>query len=196
MSENERVPLDRALAAATAIVGLVRDVTDRVEIAGSIRRKIETIGAIEIVAVPRMVASTVPDGFFGTAEITTNLLLERLDELVASGRLADHPTDPKRGERYAKLLDSESGMQLDLFMVLPPAQFGIIHLIRTGPAAYSEAFVKKVRAKGYHVKDGALHWGTMGCGSRPCAVAPTPEERDVFARTQIPFTPAQFRGVR
>lgn len=362
MSDNDRVALDYARQAALDIVSLIRDVVVRIEIAGSIRRKSPDVGDIELVAEPALTTQTVQDGFFDTTEVTVNRLLERIDELVASGRLADHPTDPKRGERYAKLLDPASGMQLDLFMVLPPqcqscgnilhnekpsgrdmrvvpqdlhvaglpapdvlrpellgarstepagapkvdgvgpgrdldtrgdhgarvrdglpagtssggiegqvpgapprdgaafasvpgavregapperhqerqpdrepadrdsrptkrgghlpslssgvrgalgpcprcgssdftgsAQFGIIHLIRTGPAAFSEAFVKKVRAKGYHVKDGALHWGTLGCGSRPCAVAPTPEERDVFARTQIPFTPPQFRGER
>jgi DNA polymerase/3'-5' exonuclease PolX len=194
MSGGERVPWADGMKVADELLDAIGDVTERREIAGSLRRRTEDVGDVELVVVPRMEKSEIPDGLWGTAEINTNLLLERLPELLAGDRWAPHPEDPKAGERYAKFIHAPTGLQVDLFMVLPPAQFGIIHLIRTGPATYSEWFVKAVRRHGYHVKDGALHWGTIGCSSVPCAVADTPNEKDVFAKTQIAFTPAQFRG--
>lgn len=195
MSSGERVPWAEGMKVADALIAAVADVTERREIAGSLRRRTDDVGDVELVVVPRMATTTVPDGLWGTAEITTNLLLERLAEMLRGGRWLPHPEDPKMGERYAKFMHGEAidesglGLQVDLFMVLPPAQFGVIHLIRTGPATYSEWFVKAVRAKGYHVKDGALHWGTMGCSTsgKPCAVVQTPEEKDVYAKTQIPY---------
>jgi DNA polymerase/3'-5' exonuclease PolX len=77
--------------------------------------------------------------------------------------------------------------------VLPPAQWGVIFLIRTGAAGYSNWFVKAIRSKGYHVTDGALHRGGLGCGAAPCDVLDTPEEADVYRITGVPFTPPHLR---
>jgi DNA polymerase/3'-5' exonuclease PolX len=83
-------------------------------------------------------------------------------------------------DRYTKLRHRASGLQVDLFTVRPPAQWGVIHTIRTGPAAYSQWLVTEARRRGFHVREGALHRGSLGCGSVPCEVIETPEERDLF----------------
>jgi DNA polymerase/3'-5' exonuclease PolX len=193
VSGGQGVSLLYAEIHAEDVTALIADVCERVEVAGSIRRKSELVHDIEIVATPKLDTSVVRDRLFEDTEVTTNLLLSRLDELVAEGRLRDHPTDPKRGERMAKLVDDQSGMQVDLFMVLPPAQFGVIQLIRTGSAGYSQWFVTECRRRGYHVVDGALHFGGLGCGSSPCSVVWTPDEKDVYATTGITFTPPHLR---
>jgi DNA polymerase/3'-5' exonuclease PolX len=193
VSDNPRVARLYAEIYAEDVTALIADVCERVDVAGSIRRESETAGDIELVAAPKLETWVVPDGMFDTKEVTANLLLNRLDELVAGGELLDHPTDPKRGERYAKLLDPKSGMQVDLFMVLPPAEYGVIHLIRTGSARYSEWFVTECRRHGYHVKDGALHKGGLGCVAQGCEAIPTPTESHVYAATGIRFTPAHLR---
>ena len=195
MSGGTRVPWAEGMEVANRLIADIEDVVVRHAIAGSLRRKTADVGDVELVVIPRTV--TLLDGLWGTEEVRANLLIERLTGMLENdleaARWAPHPDDPKMGERYAKFIHAPSGIQIDLFMVLPPAQFGVIHLIRTGPDTYSQWFVTAVRAKGYHVKDGALHWGTMGCGSRPCAVAETPEEKDVYARTQIPYLLPQHR---
>jgi DNA polymerase/3'-5' exonuclease PolX len=193
VSLGQRVSLLPATIAAEDVIDLLKGAVVRAEIAGSIRREVEAVGDIEIVAEPLMTSEDVQDGLFETKVVVTNRLLERVDELVAEERLLPHPEDPKRGDRYQKLLDPYSGLQVDLFMVLPPAEYGVIHLIRTGSAHYSEWFVTECRRHGFHVKDGALHVGGLGCTVQPCKVVPTPTESHVYAATGIRFTPAHLR---
>ena len=90
------------------------------------------------------------------------------------------------GERYVKLRHVRSGLQVDLFIVLPPAQFGCILAIRTGPAEFSHWFAGLVRRQGNHIAGGALRLGLRDHSTPAeklctCPVIPTPEERDFFA---------------
>jgi DNA polymerase/3'-5' exonuclease PolX len=148
------------------------DAADRIEVGGSIRRGKPDVGDIELVAVPRL--ETVPDGLFESVEV--NRLTERVDRLIGVAILASHPTDPKRGERYSKLIHPASGLQVDLFSASAES-FGLIYLIRTGPATYSQQFVTDLRRKGLHVGKGQLHRGGLGCGAYVCEVIPTPRRR-------------------
>ncbi len=100
-----------------------------------------------------------------------------------------------------KLQHVRSGLQVDLFVVRPPAQWGVLYLIRTGPAAYSRRFVTDLHSIGWHVAEGALHRGgglsdrdgwhaPFGCPDR-CEAIATPEEGDVYATIGRPMpTPA------
>ena len=192
MSDGAAARLADAGAAAEDLVAVLQPACERIEVAGSIRRLVDVVHDVELVAIPqfedRQSQLWDPE--------RANLLWERLNWLILDGRLAMHPTDPKLGERYAKLVDVASGLQLDLFMVLPPAQWGVLFLIRTGSANYSNWFVKAVRDRGFHVADGALHRGGLGCTLSSCEIVETPEERDVYAVTGIPFTPPHLRTIR
>jgi DNA polymerase/3'-5' exonuclease PolX len=127
-------------------------------------------------------------------ERMTNRLTERVDRCIADGILASHPTDPKRGERYSKLVEPETGLQVDLFSATA-ATFGLILLIRTGPADYSHRFVTAIRGRpALHVAGGELHRGSLGCGAYACEVVPTPEEADVYAAADWPFREPELRG--
>ena len=77
---------------------------------------------------------------------------------------------------------------------LTPETFGLIYLIRTGPADYSQRFVTDLRRRGLHVADGELHRGGLGCGSYTCEVVPTPEEQDVYAAAGWPFVRPEHRA--
>lgn len=65
----------------------------------------------------------------------------------------------KSGPRYKQIALPE-GIKLDLFMVLPPAQWGVIFAIRTGPAEFSRWIVTSrptgALPAGYRVKDGGV----------------------------------------
>lgn len=195
MSTGTRVPLADAAKAAHFLIVLLRDYCERIEVAGSIRRHRDDVGDIELVAIPKI--ETEPDGLFGERQV--NRLHEKLDALLIDQTwIKPHPTDAKHGERYSKLIDCETGMQLDLFSASTIASgasnFGLIYLIRTGPAAYSQRFVTDLRKRALHVSGGWLHRGSLGCGSYDCEIVSTPEEADVFAAAGWPFIAPENRS--
>jgi DNA polymerase/3'-5' exonuclease PolX len=108
---------------------------ERIEIAGSIRRDKPEVKDIELVAVPK--TRTIQD------MLGYEVLISALERYQWSllGTLA------KNGPRYKKILTYE-GITLDLFIVLPPAQFGVIYTIRTGPAEFSQWCVTPRRQGG------------------------------------------------
>lgn len=189
MSAGVRVDRNAAFLAASRLVGLLSPASIRVDVAGSIRRNTPDVGDIELVAIPRIGERQV--GLFGTE--TVNYLTETLDYLIEMGELRNHPTDPKRGERYSKLLDPRSGLQVDLFSTTLES-FGMILLIRTGPADYSRRFVTDLRRRGLHAAEGQLHRGGLGCGSYVCEVVPTPDEEDVFRAAGWPYIRPEHRA--
>ena len=176
MSTATRVPLAQAVPVANELMRALSPGCDRIAVAGSLRRRVADVGDIELVAVPRMRVETVP-GLLEDEQREVDDLGLLVDRLLVRGTLAKHPTDPKRGPRYSKLLHTASGLQLDLFETTL-ASWGLTLLIRTGPAAYSQWLV----TEGHHVAGGELHVGRLGCASwSPCEVMPTPEEADVYA---------------
>lgn len=189
MSTGTRVDRHTASLIANELVTQLQTATYRIEVAGSIRRGKPDVGDIELVAVP--IKEVEPDGMFDSTEV--NRLTERIEQLIYSGRLASHPTDPKRGERYSKLIEPASGLQVDLFSATAET-FGIIYLIRTGPADYSHRFVTDLRRRALHVKNGELHRGSLGCGSSPCEVVDTPSELEVFDAAGWPFVKPELRA--
>jgi len=189
VSAGARVPLAGARSIALGILWRLSPATTRIEIAGSVRRGRADVGDIEIVAVPLI--ETVPEGMWESRE--ANLLSARIDALIADGILANHPTDPKRGDRYSKLIEPTSGLQLDLFSATADT-FGLIYLIRTGPADYSHRFVTDLRRRDLHVSGGQLHRGSLGCGSYVCEVIPTPEETDVYSAAGWKFVRPEMRA--
>ena len=192
MSTGARIPLAEAQGIAGELVTLLGVGAERIAVAGSIRRKRPDVGDIELVAIPRKHIETVP-GLLEDERREVDDLALQVDTLLIQGSLFPHPTDPKRGDRYAKLIHAESGLQLDLFMARRQT-WGIILLIRTGSAKYSLRFVMTARARGHHVAGGELHVGAIGCGSSPCTVVPTPEERDVYRALDVPYVPPEQRS--
>ena len=186
MSGGVRVPFLVAEAAATDLVARLRPGCERIEIAGSVRRGGPGIGDLEIVAIPRIEQEPDTSVLFGGM-----LDVSRLDERIAELRLEGilRPSDlPRDGERYKAFVHVPSGLGLDLFIVRPPATWGVIFTIRTGPAAYSQRLVTEARRRGFHHADGALHRGSMGCTRfSACEVIPTPEEVDLFEALGMPY---------
>jgi DNA polymerase/3'-5' exonuclease PolX len=136
-----------------------------VEIAGSVRRGKPEVGDIEIVCIP--IIQSIGDMFgetVGSISMVDVFFGEAGEKLI------------KSGPRYKQVALKE-GINLDLFMVIPPAQFGVLFVIRTGPAEYSHKFVTPRKFGGMmpsnmQVKDGAI-W----CNGK---IIETPEEQDVY----------------
>lgn len=185
-----RIPLAEAEALAVELVALLRPACERVEIAGSIRRRKADVGDVEIVAAPRFAAAR--DLFGGTAGVV-NCLDDLVSHLEAAGTLTRRVSDKGAtawGSRLKRAL--YKGFPVDLFAAFEPATFGVIHVIRTGSAEFSHRLVTPRRLGGMlpdwaQVKDGAI-WHRDG------TKMPTPEEEDVFALLGIPVVPPEARS--
>lgn len=157
-----KLPLRDAAALALLMCERLKPYCRRIEIAGSIRRRKSEIGDIELVAMPYF-----SDDLFGSS--TGDHKLNGVD-WESFGRVV------KNGNKY-KQIELFEGVNLDLFIVTPPAQWGVLFLIRTGSAEFSHRFVTSKQAGGLlpsylKVKDGAI-WSRNH-------IVPTPEEKDVF----------------
>lgn len=154
----------KAFEIANNLVMRMRSVCERVEIGGSIRRGKADVKDIEIVAIP----------FFQTDMFGGSLLSHSLDVFPweRDGVLE------KSGHKYKKVA-LNAGINLDVFIVTPPAQWGVQMVIRTGPSDFSHWIVTKRSMGGalpdyYFVKDGSIWDGRDGSKFN------TPEEKDFF----------------
>lgn len=187
MSTGVRVPIDEARPIAWSLIESLYYACERIEVAGSIRRGRPDVGDIELLAVSKTHEEQVPGGLFdGPQTVTVMDIALAVGELLAKGVLTGVDGHKADGERYIKSRHAASGLQVDLFIVRPPASWGVLHLIRTGPATYSQWVVTEARRRGFHVASAQLHRGSLGCGIAPCEVVPTPEEGDVFRALGIP----------
>ena len=145
--------LSQAQEIAESLVERLRPYCTRIEIAGSVRRLKPEVHDIEIVAQPILE----PVGnLFGEPAGYHSLLNDR----KVLGSLG---TILKGGEKYAQIALPE-GINLDLFMVTPPAIWPVILTIRTGPADFSKKCVTKRCQNGYLPSNCNVHDGNVWIG--------------------------------
>lgn len=136
---------------AAQLIRLLEPYCEKIEIAGSIRRKKKEVKDIEIVALPKDKI-----GSYAGRE-GERMLVKKLAFLESKSRIRMI----KNGEKYKQfMLVKRNGVELikvDLFIVTPPAQWGVIFAIRTGPASFSKWLVSYRKPQGYTFKDGVLH---------------------------------------
>lgn len=179
MSEGIKVPYSEAAKIASDLLVLLQDHFERLEIAGSLRRKKELIGDIELVGILR----TVKGGLFGFNEITpTGAILELMRRF---GYKAS-----KAGEKYIKLVSNRK-MNVDLFLCTPET-WGCIFLIRTGSAEFTRKIVTKKTFRGWCPDNMNFYEGRLW---RDGVVLETPEEMDVFRELGLAFVPPEQRSL-
>lgn len=185
MSTGTRLPLAYAERLAARVVELLKRGCERIEVAGSIRRKKPDVGDVEIVAVPKFLP-VAPTHMFERPPLASALDTEL--EVLALGRvIVQHPERPANGEKYKRLWLPKPGAQLDLFIVTPPAEWGPLFAIRTGPAEYAKRLVTALQAKRWRCHEGRVF--DQEGGHVPC-----PEEKDFFAACGEPWTEAEARN--
>lgn len=181
MSQQERVDYAEGLQVALRLQALLAPSCERIEIAGSIRRRWPTVGDIELVAIPKRRYITTLWGETEEEKTHLDLHLEAYPEF--------YPMH-SNGKRLKRL--RFDGMPVDLF-VTDPERWGVICTLRTGSADFSKWLVTS-RDKGgarrvdRYVKDGRI-W-EIGV-DQPLE---TPEEPYVFQALGVPWTPLEMRN--
>jgi len=173
MGGTSKLPWEAANVVAEAFIHHMTPHAERIAVAGSLRRHKDEVGDIEIVMIPKTYQEKnllgEPDGpMLDTIEegIESYIRCESLPDKPALRKLND-------GQRYLKLHEDIVGVQIDLFIVRPPAQWGPIISIRTGSADFSKRLVIALRTKGLRCEDGRV---LDGQGK----VLSCPEEIDFF----------------
>jgi DNA polymerase/3'-5' exonuclease PolX len=176
MSSGKRYHPEYAGVHAEAFIHDLGRYCDRIEVAGSLRRKTKDVGDVEIVCVPKSVFPQVPISGIGAPQ--GEMIVPLYDAIGRVEWLEPREIDGgfRMGPRYRALVDKYTGVPIDLFCVLPPAQWGVIMTIRTGPAEFSQQLMMIAKRRGYRCEDGALRDVRRGNG----AMVDTPEERDFF----------------
>jgi DNA polymerase/3'-5' exonuclease PolX len=153
---------DEALPIAEKLVELLILGCKRIEIAGSIRRLKPDPSDIEIVAIPDLLPAR---PLFGIPYQSTQLGM-----ILSSLELGDDENIKLHrclgGDKYQKYWVSiDCGrtwcIKLDLFLVTPPAEWGVLYLIRTGPSEFSHWIVTPQSVgggmpDGYHLEGGRI----------------------------------------
>lgn len=180
--------LREAKIVAERLAELMSPFCVRIEIAGSVRRSCPEVKDVELVAVPRWGERphSAPSLFAEEAE-RMNLLHEwAVNEAAGAGVRWIKPGTPevvdwapKPGGKYWRAL-VEDRVKLDLFLAAPE-NYGLIMVIRTGCAEFSQALMTYAKHRTpYHVEGGYLR-------GREGEALETPEERDVFKALKIDF---------
>jgi DNA polymerase/3'-5' exonuclease PolX len=176
-----------ALPVAVRVLDAIGGACKRATIAGSLRRGAGMVSDIELVCEPR-----VGRDLFGEPNGDCELAA-RLEELRASGavRWRDETHPPNRDWHAARrmwaLVVEPEGIPLDVFAVRPPAQWGAILAIRTGPAEYSRRLVTTCRERGFRCTEGRL----VDASGHDVW---TPEERDFIATCGLPWAEPEARS--
>lgn len=164
---------------ADILVDLLTPVCERVEIAGSIRRKSAYVNDIEVVAIPKPEVNLFGEKSYNPDEIYK----------VLQGDTPDYSPFEKKGAFYARF--KFFGMYADLF-ITTPEKWGCIYAIRTGSADFSRRMMTKEWQGGFcpdelYFKEGRL-WS-----KEQTTPLDTPEEEDVFRFLGIPWVEPERR---
>lgn len=154
----------------------LRPYCERIALAGSLRRGNQRVKDLELVVVPKF--ASVGDSLFEGMSAEVNTLDKHLATMLVSGSIkkrVGNAGGTSWGPR-AKFAVYE-GVPVDIFSVIPPAQWGLILAIRTGPAEFSMRITTSrlyggLLPPGLRVSDGQV-W-------KAGKSLPIPEEDDWF----------------
>lgn len=174
---KKKRPYEAMNKTAQHIIKALYPYCERIEVAGSLRRKRSMIGDIEIVAIPKYQRN-----LFGGIEPDADTELDKF----LNSRLREDDFI-KNGRKYKQFKYGQ--LQVDLFLAVPE-NWGNILTIRTGSGDFSAWLVSQMGGMptGMRQEKGFLWRG----GKRiDCC-----EEQDFFDALGLPFVPLDMRDDR
>jgi len=180
---KERVDLHVAQHVAGKYIDLLKPFCDRIQVAGSVRRKRPRVGDIEIVCIPKTVVTK--DGMFHEQTVRAPGFAKALSD--ANVNLLKG--DPRTG-KYTQMMTTE-GIQIDLFMPNKD-NWGRIYMIRTGSSEFSQFMAGRWVKWGYKAIDGVL-W-EVDEFKNPLRIVTTPTEKSIFELLSLKVVPPHKRN--
>lgn len=178
---KQRYDYDVALSAARSLVDALKPFTERIVIAGSLRRKKPTVGDIEILYIPKVVDE--PDGFFDKKRV--DVANRELNRMLDAGLLSRRPSKIgvfTWGQSNKLAIHTASGIPTDFFAT-SEHNWWVSLVIRTGS-----------KETNLRLTSGAQHRGrslnAYGCGVtelRTQKIIPADSEQKVFELCGVPY---------
>lgn len=201
MSDGQRIPLAEAERLAGELRARLAPACERIEVAGSVRRRKADVGDIEFVVIPRMESVEVGVDLFGHTELRPmnrfEWLCERLlDECVLRKRI-NKLERPSWGPDLKWATYWPSGVNVDLYTA-SVATWAVTLLIRTGDSRYSNCLAtpkSRYTHDGYrgllpdHIQLRGWRYVHRGTGEP----YETPTEESVFALLGMDWVPPAER---
>jgi DNA polymerase/3'-5' exonuclease PolX len=122
---------EAALPVAQALLDYFAPACREIKIAGSLRREKDEVKDIELCCIPDDTPPAKPRAEFGKPIPPTHKT--KLDELVHRMVQTDDIRMEANGDRYKRMFLKYAGIKCDLFINVPPSEWGVQLLIRTGP---------------------------------------------------------------
>lgn len=209
-TSTNKLPLDLASRIANRLVELLQPVTDKVMIAGSIRRQKSEVGDIEIVCIPKTIQIPRRDMFGNTIGVFTRSRL--VDEFILkapnitwikTGTSETEPlqmntiineatrfgSDRKYWKGYSKFRGTP--FIIDLFCARQE-NYGVIELIRTGSREFNMKIIAQLKKQNIAIRDGQLVRLSPGT-DEIYETLYCPNERDIFHYAGLPFLKPEDR---
>ncbi len=147
---SDKIKFERRLArdVADSIVQVLTPGCERIEVAGSLRRRQKLVGDIEILYIPKRGLGTPAGSLF---EEEMDLATEKIDHMEAA-RVLQRRQNINGAETYGaknKLMrHCASGIPVDLFVTDQQSWFNYL-VCRTGPAAFNIRVASRARELGW-----------------------------------------------
>lgn len=183
MSAKQKHPRAEALAVAKQMCVVLADVTERLIVAGSLRRRKLEVGDVEILFIPKLVTQTVD--LFTAASVSAADLM--LNDLVTKGIIAQRRNvngSVMWGDKNKLAVHVASGIPVDFFAATAANWFNYL-VCRTGSAENNMAIASAAQAKGWKWNPyGAGFSRQKGLGEETAAMM---SEREVFKFVGLPY---------
>ena len=121
--------------------------SDRIEIAGSLRRRRQAVNDIDIVVIPKFVQ--VKDETLFGEQVRENLLEKRLSQLCLRGQL-DLEANGSKIKRFVKTVDGDT-IPIDIYIANEQTWWTLL-LIRTGSRNHNIKLAKRAMDLHMHLK--------------------------------------------
>lgn len=151
--------------------------TNKIEIAGSMKRKRPIVRDIDIVLIPR-------DGV-GVESALSKVMLHLLNTQFFTVRYTRNGRAASYGDKIKYVKHVNTGVPVDIY-VTEPKYWGMLLLARTGPKEFNMKLWERLKSLGMlgHISSGVEQNGT---------ILECPDEQTVFDLAQWPYVKPELR---
>lgn len=180
--DKPRYPRDAALDVARELCRALKPATERLIVAGSLRRRADSVGDVEILYIPRTEQRQIDLVTRGPVSLADDVL----DALLSDGTLArrlNKNGSATWGAVNKLATHTRSGIPVDFFCTTEAAWWNYL-VCRTGPATSNTRIAIEARMLGYRWNPYGTGFTNLTDGQHTPAMT---SEEDVFRFVHLPY---------